>query len=63
MGGLKSNPTAEWLDRILKDVEKASGYPYKVGETVPDGKAFAYGLAIGHLSMLKREWEQRGEKT
>lgn len=63
MGSVKSNPTAEWLGRILKDLEKASGYSYKEGESVPDGKAFAYGLAIGYLSNLKYEWEQPREES
>ena len=50
----------DMLKTLKKEITllgERSGYPDKTVKNL--GAAFAYGLMIGTLSELKREWEQR----
>ena len=48
---------SEGLEAIMRELIRDSGYP---DATVKDlAQAFAYGLAIGSIEFLKREWESR----
>lgn len=53
----KALSVVEALDKIQNDLLKASGYP---DATVKDGGlAFAYGLVMGTISVLKADWERK----
>lgn len=49
--------TVETLEQIINLVADKSGYPNNT--IAGGGAAFAYGLAVGSLIWLKREWEER----
>ena len=52
----------DYLKEIEDKLVKESGYPYPQGSKVDPHKAFAYGMAIGGLSFIRREWEQERER-
>lgn len=56
------DPVETWLDTIIDQVRAESGYPYGEKEEVPEGKALAYGIAIGSLWKAKHEWIEAREK-
>ena len=44
------------LEKIQDELIAASGYP---DNTVTDGSAFAYGLVLGTISLLRNEWKEK----
>jgi len=50
---------SDHLNAITRKIEHDSGYPYPENSNVPAEKAFAYGLAIGTMLALIKEWEKR----
>lgn len=51
--------TVNHLRQIIDRLQSDSGYPYKAGDRADPTRAFAYGLAIGTLESLAKEWERR----
>lgn len=60
MAKIKAKSVSNCLKDIIEELTKLSGYPYSDSDPFPNQyRAFAYGLAIGTLSRLQHEYEQR----
>lgn len=51
-----------YIRQIIKAVGVMSGYPYPDDTRIHANQAFAFGLALGTLSALAKEWEDRETK-